>query len=655
MGNFSRDSFRATNALNNLLELPAAPVADPRQYVSVRLQQGVPLLDADVNELDDIRRIEQRALAGRFIGDGVPVGSDGFRIFVHADDNDLSIEAGSILVGGVLAWNPARTGYATQPNFALQRQTPPLPELPALPALSPPASGEGTRHDLVVLDVWEREVGSAEDGRIADARVGVETSVRLLREWVVRVVEDVDADATEVPDSLRATLPGHLLYPLARIERPEGKDRIETDDITDLRRTDLTLARGEGALRVYGPTGVLSYDTDDFANMCRSAWTAYDELLRSDLFLNDALDDVTAVEAVVLTAAFQDVKLECRLGEHAARRRGLGNRRGLERLDGLERVQERFHDRLRPLAEASTGRVLTAQFLDQYRLLLGEEPGQPTRGLRHALDDGRLREAIDAQLAINGFLAGRATVLPRGRIVIGFREGPPSDEPVTAPGTYRYVYDVTSRLTLPDTLDIDARVDGAGDWTASVRDTLSLAPDEATGVPVDVEIPDDTPSTAGTLVLHIRSRSNPGEIDVSNNEVDIALNALPAEPVPINLRLVSPAIDVATETIAVGRGVPAGLPGHRVPAQFNVTNEADASRAFTVSFAYSSPGVFEPLSDRALTIAAGDTESVDAVLEATDSATDDTRADLVVTVTRDDDPSLSTDLIVMLVVDTGTS
>lgn len=51
-----------------------------KHYVGVRLQQGVPLLDADWNELDDLRRHELASVVARFIGDGVPSGNDGFRI-----------------------------------------------------------------------------------------------------------------------------------------------------------------------------------------------------------------------------------------------------------------------------------------------------------------------------------------------------------------------------------------------------------------------------------------------------------------------------------------------------------------------------------------------------------------------------------------------
>ena len=52
---------------------------DPlRRFVNVRLQQGVPIMDSDSNELDDVRKVE--------LGDPqvvrrrrVPAGNDGFR------------------------------------------------------------------------------------------------------------------------------------------------------------------------------------------------------------------------------------------------------------------------------------------------------------------------------------------------------------------------------------------------------------------------------------------------------------------------------------------------------------------------------------------------------------------------------------------------
>src|SRR5215510_1463268 len=54
---------------------------DPlRLYIRVRLQQGVPLVDADWNEAHDVRKFEVQAFLKWFVGNGVPEGNDGFRI-----------------------------------------------------------------------------------------------------------------------------------------------------------------------------------------------------------------------------------------------------------------------------------------------------------------------------------------------------------------------------------------------------------------------------------------------------------------------------------------------------------------------------------------------------------------------------------------------
>ena len=74
MAVITNDTFRALN-----------------RYVGVRLQQGVPLVDADWNEKEDIRRFELRAFLKWFVGDGVPAGNDGFRIEGIGVNDDVRI------------------------------------------------------------------------------------------------------------------------------------------------------------------------------------------------------------------------------------------------------------------------------------------------------------------------------------------------------------------------------------------------------------------------------------------------------------------------------------------------------------------------------------------------------------------------------------
>ena len=75
------------------------------RYVGVRLQQGVPIVDADWNELEDIRKFELRAFLKWFVGDGVPDDRDAFRIEGTGAANDFTIRSG---VSGAPAdvWEP---------------------------------------------------------------------------------------------------------------------------------------------------------------------------------------------------------------------------------------------------------------------------------------------------------------------------------------------------------------------------------------------------------------------------------------------------------------------------------------------------------------------------------------------------------------------
>ena len=54
--------------------------AEARHYVGLRIQQGVPLLDADLHLVDGLRRREMESIGQWVLGDGVPVGSDAFRV-----------------------------------------------------------------------------------------------------------------------------------------------------------------------------------------------------------------------------------------------------------------------------------------------------------------------------------------------------------------------------------------------------------------------------------------------------------------------------------------------------------------------------------------------------------------------------------------------
>ncbi|MEW6519550.1 MAG: DUF6519 domain-containing protein [Thermodesulfobacteriota bacterium] len=222
MGNFSRNTFDRL-----------------KHYVGVRLQQGVPLIDADWNEQEDIRKYELQAFLKWFAGNGVPSGNDGFLIMAAAGTtnnfdikggNGTALGAGRILVEGMDAMLESTMRYSNQPLY----NNPTLAARWGVAVIAPLTTPIAAREDLVYIDVWEREVDSSEDGNLVNPAIGIESCVRLRREWAVRVVQGAV--------SLPAAPSGHAYYALARIKRPAGNTTILAEQIEDLRTKGINLS-----------------------------------------------------------------------------------------------------------------------------------------------------------------------------------------------------------------------------------------------------------------------------------------------------------------------------------------------------------------------------------------------------------------------------
>src|SRR5580693_1480247 len=86
-----------------------------KQYIGVRLQRGVPLLDRDWNEAEDVRRYYERKLRACYLGGRVPGASD-FHISAApvGTDFDFVIAPGRAVVNGLDVWNPAPLLYSQQ-------------------------------------------------------------------------------------------------------------------------------------------------------------------------------------------------------------------------------------------------------------------------------------------------------------------------------------------------------------------------------------------------------------------------------------------------------------------------------------------------------------------------------------------------------------
>jgi len=163
-----------------------------RDRSGVLMQQGRVQLDADWNELVEIvnrrTRVESVDVIGRC---GVPTQTEhGFEIGGSVAAG-LTIGIGRCYVDGLLAENRGAGedwlhepiwGERVHPNPTSYKKQPYLKSAPD------PPGGPGPH--LVYLDVWEREIGPAEDPELIDSAVGVDTATRLQTVWAVRILED---------------------------------------------------------------------------------------------------------------------------------------------------------------------------------------------------------------------------------------------------------------------------------------------------------------------------------------------------------------------------------------------------------------------------------------------------------------------------------
>ncbi|MCI9870540.1 IPT/TIG domain-containing protein [Arthrobacter humicola] len=220
-------------------------------YVGIHIEQGVPILDRDLNLLQDLLAAGVRSLFSRYIGNGLAFGEDGsgedgFAIRAlpaGQNSNDFQITGpGSCLAGGIEATVEATTTYDNQPSRPDGRHVPKLS--------TPTAAQPDPRIDTVYLDVLLTEVDETTDTALANSEdVGMQTSVRLKPEWSVLV-----AEGGQVP----APTKGHVHYPLAELRRRRGEDAItsgtldlegtKAEKITDLRQRKLTLSHLETRL-----------------------------------------------------------------------------------------------------------------------------------------------------------------------------------------------------------------------------------------------------------------------------------------------------------------------------------------------------------------------------------------------------------------------
>lgn len=209
---------------------PSTVVEETRSkgYVGLAFEQGVPVLDRDLNLLGALAVADVGEVLSALIGLGDAEG--GFAV-IGEDRNDFSLSAGVLTLPGRVIENPSKIRYS--------EQDPPPPPLTPFPVTD---DERATRRDIVYVDAWDEEVTSDVDPDLASPHdVGLETSARRRARWRVRVAEAAEMPLAEA---------GHIISPLAVIVRPgDGRgNKIDAWMIEDKRVEGLSLSEASRKL-----------------------------------------------------------------------------------------------------------------------------------------------------------------------------------------------------------------------------------------------------------------------------------------------------------------------------------------------------------------------------------------------------------------------
>jgi hypothetical protein len=460
MGDFSRDTFKLTNAMHELLT--GTTVSNPKHYVGIRLQQGVPILDSDWNELEDIRRHELELIVRDVIGDGVPGLGEGLSIAPVEADNDFAIMPGILIVDGWQVINTTIQTYSQLDRFFDENDN-----FLGIDLTEPSAD----RTDIVYLDVFEREVSGSSindgDHRLINENIGLETAIRRERLWTVWVAEGV----TDF-DSLTLDEEGHKYYPLARLFR-SASPRITGIMIEDLRRQGLTLADGIKT-PMYLKRGEEVVDPTRFSNMLS-------ELRNNLLTWQQNFLFPIIIDSVEILLCYQNalnhIYYLTTSAEVNSDTFNLENSDGLTILDKLVQAQLAMLDTIRLYG---TGIPEDMATIDLYQDYLEGNTANNIPGIQPAIEQGDLLGAVKAQEALTTFLGLSTGDLPEGSVSVNLDRVDPATA-VAAGISFEITYNIKSDLLVPETpeiFDLEAVVSDVR-WAISMDlNQITLSPGE---------------------------------------------------------------------------------------------------------------------------------------------------------------------------------
>lgn len=508
MGDFSRDTFKLTNVLHQLVT--GETVSSPRHYVGVRLQQGVPILDADWRELEDIRRFELQENLREFFGEGVPDGNGGFKIGSVTEGNDFFISPGVALVNGMLVVNHYTdlTYIGQQAVFGVSVAT-----------LAPPIVG--TRNDLVYLDVWEDELNAncpeRGDDRLTNPIIGIDACTRIERRWVVRV----KTNATSLDEVAKEE--GHSYMVIGGFVRFERQDRIQQNYIDDRRRTGLNVAKYL-KIPVFVERGSDIVDSDKMAVLLgRLQKIFFDRLEQQTLFVPLADN----LGRTLLNFTLSHIHQACITGSMQARTRNLTNSDALEVLAVVRDAQNNFLDVLEVHGD---GTHEMSSFITTYRVYLAGNAG--LNGIDPHLAEGDLIGAYKGQQVLNAWLSAPGGSLPEGDVLIQYVNIDP--QPDTVDGlqaglAYNITVEILSRARSDqgsEVFDVRAEISSSLWEIDPSIEEITLDNEGGTGM-LEFTIVPNAGNVRCLLTVTAEARNNPAVVKSPENELLLEIGEAP--------------------------------------------------------------------------------------------------------------------------------
>jgi hypothetical protein len=580
MSKISRDSFRDThNILGELRGIVGAQL-NAKQYVSLRLQQGVPFLDADFNELDDIRRTELELMLARAIGNGVPAGSDGFKILEATTTNNFLMDTGLLFLDGWWVFNGARIDYLNQPHRATRGLAPALRLLQNIP---------NPARELAYLDAWELMVDGQEDVNLINPRVGVETCNRVERGWVVRLEPIAPGADPLLPATIPNRQAGHRYYPLALINRPAG-GQISAGMITDLRRTNLTLeASTFPPLLIEDPVRAQRLDSPRLAGAFRGNLDALRDILnrKPEIFVYTA----RPMETSQAVTALNDVRASAISFEQQARNQLLHRKAAGNAMQTFYETERAMMNFLQSLVTAGIAGANTTSLVTLYRTHLEGASVSDPQSLRFALNADDLLGAVMAQERLNEALALENNTLPEGTVTASLISitpiGPLANKTVQA--QYQLTIRIQSNLTSAQGSEpIRAIVSAGTGWTLifqgssqlDTRETVVTVPNQQ-AVDVVLNISADVGAPDTTLNLTVRPERRQQLVFVHNPQtMKLGQELLPGNVLAtLTYNGVSPMLPGG---ILRASRVVMATPGGR-PIAWRVTNLSSSTEVYKVT------------------------------------------------------------------------